>query len=71
MQEPAPLNYGFKSYDGLSGFFLDAKPVEERSWYGSLGTTQGGYSPLCIVYRKSERPPNGGLKDKRKEKDKD
>lgn len=35
-----------KLEDDPSDFLLNAKPVEERSWYGSLGTTQGGYSPL-------------------------
>ena len=32
--------------DDPSDFLLHSKPVEERSWYGSLGTTQGSYSPI-------------------------
>jgi len=57
------------SIHALSNFFFHAKPVEERSWYGSLGTTQGCYSPLERMIAKkicSGRPPDGGLKDKQK-----
>lgn len=61
MRELAPLNYGFKSYDGLSGFFLDAKPSEERSWYGSLGMTQGSYSPLGGIVAEKNMPAHRSL----------